>query len=222
MSSAPRRTALLVIAVLAGAAPGAAGAQKATGSVEGRAVVTGRRAAGDHSKVVVEIHAAGQGAPGRATIHQKNQTFRPDLVVVAKNSTVEFPNDDKIFHNVFSLSRAARFDLGLYKSGTTRSVQVRRAGVVDVYCNIHPNMVSQIKVVDTPYHAVTGADGRFRITGVPPGSYPVTAWVPYGEEYKGQVIVEPGKTARLELTIKAGQPPRRHLRKDGTPYGRYQ
>jgi plastocyanin len=219
MEMAPRMIVVLVVAL---AAPGVAAAQKPTGTVEGRAVVTGRKAAGDHSKVVVEIHAGARSTPGRATIHQKNQTFRPDLVVVAKNSTVEFPNDDKIFHNVFSLSRAARFDLGLYKSGSTRSVEVRRAGVVDVYCNIHPNMVSQIKVVDTPFHAVTGADGRFRITGIPPGSYPVTAWVPYGEEYKGQVVVEPGKTARLELSLKAGQPPRRHLRKDGTPYGRYQ
>jgi plastocyanin len=213
--------ALLLVGI---APPGVAAAQKAAGSLEGRALVAGRsgRGGGDHSKVVVEVHATGQVAPAKAVIHQKNQTFRPDLVVVPKNSTVDFPNDDKIFHNVFSLSRAARFDLGLYKSGTTRSVQVRRAGVVDIYCNIHPNMVSQIKVVDTPYHAVTGADGRFRITGIPPGTYPVTAWVPYGEEWRGQVVIEPGKTARLELTVKAGQPPRRHLRKDGTPYGRYQ
>jgi plastocyanin len=210
--------ALLLVAL---AAPGVTAAQQAAGSLEGRALVSGRKG-GDHAKVVVEVHATGQVAPAKAVIHQKNQTFRPDLLVVPKNSTVDFPNDDKIFHNVFSLSRAARFDLGLYKSGTTRSVQVRRAGVVDIYCNIHPNMVSQIKVVDTPYHAVTGADGRFRITGIPPGTYPVTAWVPYGEEWRGQVIIEPGKTARLELTVKAGQPPRRHLRKDGTPYGRYQ
>ena len=213
--------ALAVLVSLAATTPAAA-QKAATGSVEGHVAVTGRKAAGDSSKVVVEVHAAGDVAPGKAVIHQKNQTFHPDLVVVPKNSTVDFPNDDKIFHNVFSLSRAARFDLGLYKSGSTRSVQVKRAGVVDIYCNIHPNMVSQIKVVDTPYHAVTGADGRFRITGIPAGTYPVTAWVPYGEEWKGQVVVEPGKTARLELTVKAGQPPRHHLRKDGTPYGRYQ
>ena len=221
----PARAIAIGVVALAGAvaAPRPAAAQKGAGTVEGRVLVTGRKSSGDHSKVVVQVHAAGAAlAPQRAVIHQRNQTFRPDLVVVPKNSTVDFPNDDKIFHNVFSLSRAARFDLGLYKSGSTRSVQLRRPGVVDIYCNIHPNMVSQIKVVDTPYHAVTGADGRFRITGVPAGSYPVTAWVPHGEEVRGQVVVEPGKTARLELSVEAGQPPRRHLRKDGTPYGRYQ
>ena len=217
------RIAIALGLLLALAAPGVAAAQK-TGTVEGRVTVAGRASPSDHSKVVVSIAAPARGPlpVRRATVHQRNQTFRPDLTVVTKNSVVDFPNDDKIFHNVFSLSRPARFDLGLYKSGSSKSVTFKRPGVVDIYCNIHPNMVSQIKVVDTPHYAVTAADGRFRIAGVPPGTYPVTAWVAWGEEVKGTVVVEAGKTARLDLRVVAGRPPKRHVRKDGTPYGRYQ
>lgn len=205
-------------------APTSATAQKGTGAVEGRATVSGRASSSDHSKVVVAIAVPSRSAlpAQRATVHQKNQTFRPDLTVVTRGAVVDFPNDDKIFHNVFSLSRPARFDLGLYKSGSSKSVTFRRPGVVDIYCNIHPNMVSQIKVVDTPHYAVTTADGRFRIGGVPPGTYPFSAWVPWGEEVRGTVVIEAGKAARLDLDLEAGRPPKRHMRKDGTPYGRYQ
>jgi plastocyanin len=217
------RIAPVIATAIAIAAPASASAQK-SGALEGRITVTGRASSTDHSRVVVAIQAPAR-APlpaGHATVHQKDQTFRPDLTVVTRNAVIDFPNDDKIFHNVFSLSRAARFDLGLYKSGSSKSVTFRRAGVVDIYCNIHPNMVSQIKVVDTPHYAVTTADGRFRIAGVPPGTYPVSAWVPWGEEVQGSVVIEAGKTARLDLRLKAGRPPKRHMRKDGTPYGRYQ
>ena len=85
----------------------------------------------------------------------------------------DVPTDDKIFHNVFSLSRTARFDLGLYKSGESKAVKMKRVGEVDVYCNIHPEMVSKILVLDTRYYAVTDRNGRFSIDGVPPGEYGV-------------------------------------------------
>lgn len=177
----------------------------------------------DRSGVVITL----DGVPGakpepmRAVVHQKDKRFTPFLTVVTKGSRVAFPNDDKIFHNVFSVSRAARFDLGLYKSGTSQTVEMRRAGEVDVYCNIHPEMVAKIMVVDTRYYAVTGQDGRFRIDGVPPGTYPITAWQAYGDEYHGRVVVAPGGAAVVRISLTAGQRQQRHLRKDGTPYGRY-
>lgn len=160
-------------------------------------------------------------APMHATIHQHNNSFMPPVLVVTKGSTVDFPNDDKIFHNVFSLSRAARFDLGLYKSGTTRSVKMSRAGVVDVHCNIHPEMTAKIKVMDTSYYAVAAPDGTFQINDVPPGTYPIVVWQAFGDEYRGEVTVTAGGTAEVDIQLQEGKQPRHHLRKDGTPYGRY-
>jgi plastocyanin len=156
-----------------------------------------------------------------SAIRQKDLTFLPGVLVVTVGSTVEFPNDDKVFHNVFSVSSAARFDLGLYKSGTKRTVTFKKPGVVDVYCNIHPQMAARIKVLDTAYYAVTGANGAFRIKDVPPGTYPVVAWQAHGEEHRGEVTVTPGGVATLAISLVEGKPPKRHLRKDGTPYGRY-
>lgn len=198
-------------------------AQSKGGTVTGKVTVMRKgKASADHSKVVVEIKGI-DVEPERMTaaIRQHDKTFVPELTVVTKNSIVEFPNDDKIFHNVFSLSKAARFDLGLYKSGSSKSVKLRRDGEITVYCNIHPEMVSKIKVVDTPYFAVTGKDGRFRIDDVPPGTYPITTWLPYGKGTSGTITVTAGKTTTIDFKVEAGKKPKQHSRKDGTPYGRY-
>lgn len=159
--------------------------------------------------------------PLKGVIRQRDLTFLPGIMVVPTGTTVEFPNDDKVFHNVFSVSSAARFDLGLYKSGTSKEVTLKRPGVVDVYCNIHPQMAARIKVIDTGHYAVTGPDGTFRIKGVPAGTYPVVAWQAHGEEHRGEVTVTPGGVAAVAITLVEGKPSKRHLRKDGTPYGRY-
>ncbi|HJZ87331.1 MAG TPA: carboxypeptidase regulatory-like domain-containing protein [Polyangia bacterium] len=179
----------------------------------------------DRSSVVVYLEKvpgpAPDGSARGAQIRQRNQTFVPDLAVVQKGEKVEFPNEDKVFHNVFSVSRVARFDLGLYKSGTSKSVTLPEPGVVDVYCNIHPQMVAKIKVLDSGYYAITAPDGRFRIDNVPEGTYPIVAWQAYGDEYRGQVTVSAGGTTQVAIDLSAGEVVRRHLRKDGTPYGRY-
>jgi plastocyanin len=177
----------------------------------------------DKSGVVVYLESVpgAVAGSGKREIRQKNLTFTPGVMVIVKGTTIEFPNDDKVFHNVFSVSKAARFDLGLYKSGESRAVTFREAGVVDVYCNIHPHMVSKIKVLENGYFAVTGADGAFKIKNVPAGTYPAVAWHTLGGEARGEVTVTANGAASWSPTVVEGSGGKRHLRKDGTPYGRY-
>ncbi len=159
--------------------------------------------------------------PAHAKLIQRELQFSPPLLVVVQGTTVDFVNDDKVFHNVFSLSEAARFDLGLYKSGTSKSVTFRKPGVINVYCNIHPEMVSKIKVLETTFYSVVGNDGRFQIGHVPPGTYPLVAWQPTGSEFRGEVKVAEGGKTVLNIELQKGVAESRHTRKDGTPYGRY-
>ena len=90
---------------------------------------------------------------------------------------------------------------------------------VDVWYEM--SAADKIKVLDTSFYAVTGADGTFKIKNVPPGKYPIVGWQPYGQEYRGEVVVPPGATASTTISLVLGKGPKTHLRKDGTPYGRY-
>lgn len=110
-------------------------------------------------------------APEHAQLLQKDKTFRPHTLAITVGSVVDFPNEDPIFHNAFSSFDGQIFDVSLYPPGTTRSVRFRCAGIVRVFCNIHPSMSAVIVVVDTPYFTMTGRDGHFQIPNVPPGTY---------------------------------------------------
>jgi plastocyanin len=132
---------------------------------------------------VVWLVPAGQPAtdlvavqPVDAVLRQKNKAFEPHLLVITKGSTVQFPNLDPWFHNVFSLFNGKKFDLGLYEAGTTRTVHFDREGVSYIFCNIHPEMSAVVVVVPSPYYSVALKDGEFSIAGVPPGRYMVHVW----------------------------------------------
>jgi hypothetical protein len=110
-------------------------------------------------------------------IRQKNAVFVPHVLPVMVGASVVFPNDDNIFHNVFSKSDAASFDLGLYKKGDQpKQVPFTKPGEVDVFCSIHARMSCIILVLENPYFAVTDSRGRYTITNVPPGNYTLVAW----------------------------------------------
>jgi plastocyanin len=114
--------------------------------------------------------------PQRATLDQRNETFVPHVLAVTVGTTVDFPNSDRVYHNVFSLSGTKRFDLGRYAAGRSRSVRFDRPGIVRVFCEIHSHMSAFILVFNHRYFAVTGADGRYQIARVPPGRYTLVAW----------------------------------------------
>jgi plastocyanin len=176
-------------------------------------------------KAVIYIKGVPNALPDTSkmvfSVKQKDKQFAPGFIVALLGSTVEFPNEDRIDHNVFSLSRTARFDLGLYRSGKMKSVQMRRAGLIDVYCNIHPEMAAKILVLDTGYFAIANQDGTFAIPAVPDGNYEIVAWQPYGEEVSVSLKVSGGKASPVNLRLLKGKAQKRHTRKDGTPYGRY-
>jgi plastocyanin len=107
---------------------------------------------------------------------QKNKQFSPHLLVIPTGTSVEFPNEDPFFHNVFSLFNGKRFDLGLYESGTSRSVRFDREGVSYIFCNIHPQMGAVVLSLSTPYYGTSTANGSVIIYDVPPGNYRLNAW----------------------------------------------
>jgi hypothetical protein len=112
---------------------------------------------------------------------QKDKMFTPHLLVVPTGSQVEFPNQDPFFHNVFSLFNGKRFDLGLYESGTSRSVRFDREGVSYIFCNIHPEMGAIVLALNSPYYGVSGENGVVALHNVPAGNYRLNVWSENGQ-----------------------------------------
>ena len=155
------------------------------------------------ANVVVFVKATATPArAARAAIRQKGEEFLPHVLAVPVGSTVEFPNDDLIFHNVFSLSKAATFDLGRYPRGQSKSRTFMAPGIVKVYCHLHSHMNAVIRVFDHPYFAMPDQQGRFRIDGLAPGSYDVVAW----HERVGEVMLEAAVTAGQRATLSFSLP----------------
>jgi plastocyanin len=132
-------------------------------------------------KAVVFLDAEGSeiqyGPPSaRPKLSQSSLMFRPLVLPVLVGTKVDFPNDDNLFHNVFSYSQPKEFDLGLYPQGETRTVTFDKPGVVKVYCDIHSHMYATILVLRNPYFAVPDDRGSFRIDSVPPGTYKLKFW----------------------------------------------
>jgi plastocyanin len=180
-------------------------------ATERRPDVAGPGAAGprdlpDMRRGVVYLETAPRGAfedrdTGRVVLDQRNETFVPHVLAITVGSVVEFPNSDRIYHNVFSLSKPQRFDLGRYATGTSKSVRFDRPGVVRVFCDIHSHMNAFILVFSHRFFDRTEAAGRFSLSAVPPGNYTVVAWYEGEARDTRPVTVTAGAMVDLDFVV---------------------
>ena len=201
------RTRFFAAAALFSALVPAVGGPRAAGSsasISGHIrLVKGGSPRPDASNAVVWIEGPRRDdGPGPALkMSQESKRFTPRVLIVPRKGTVEFPNNDPVYHNVFSVSGTNRFDLGLYRSGASKSRSFGETGLVRVYCNIHPQMVGFLVVVDSDFAAITERDGAFRFEGVPPGSWTLKAWHEEGTETSVPLVVPSAGDSDLTVTI---------------------
>jgi plastocyanin len=183
----------LVLATLCATHAGAAVEQQ----VRGLVLAGGRPA----PNVVVWFEAPNAPRAGDAepvVLDQRNLRFSPQVVAVRAGTSVVFPNNDRVFHNVFSFHHGKVFDLGLYPVGDSKVVRFDKPGLSRIFCNIHPNMAAYVVAVDSPYFAVTDARGEFAVASVPPGRYRYHAWRSGAPERSGEWSVG-GPAAVLQI-----------------------
>ncbi|MBY0494683.1 MAG: hypothetical protein K2Y23_10745 [Cyanobacteria bacterium] len=152
-----------------------------------------------------DLTAAG-AAPMHASIAQKDEQFAPHVVAVTTGSSVAFPNEDPFFHNVFSLSRGATFNLGRYPSGSSRSQTFNQPGIVKVFCEIHSHMSAVIRVFNHGWFTVPNEDGTFVIDGVPPGDHTLVAWHERVGERRDRVTIRAGAATSISFTLPVLEP----------------
>jgi plastocyanin len=134
-------------------------------------------------------------------VRQEGEAFHPHVLPVPVGSSVDFPNRDPLFHNVFSLSKAKTFDLGRYPQGASKSVRFDRPGAVQVFCHIHSDMSAVIFVTPNEFFATPDQRGTYALERIPPGTYRVTAWHERARPVTAVVQIEPGKTTRIDFNI---------------------
>jgi plastocyanin len=161
--------------------------------------------------VVVYLEAAPRGAGGSGgsepAMRQRDERFVPHVLPIVAGTAVAFPNDDPIYHNVFSLSRAKSFDLGRFARGESRTIVFPRAGLVQVFCHIHADMSAYILVLDNPFFAKPDSSGHFAIDGIPPGEYRLVAWHERIHPISQPVRVVAGQTTAVRLSIPLSESP---------------
>jgi plastocyanin len=204
------------LAVLVLAAPGFAGSVR--GKVE--LLEKGGRRAADLEGVVVYLDGVkARAKPAVATMTMKGKSFIPRVVVIPVDGTVEFPNEDPILHNVFSVSGDNRFDLELYKKPRKGSWTFKHPGIARIYCNIHPQMSAVVLVRDNPYFAKASQDGSFVIEGVPAGKHTLKAWHERASEAVQEIVVPAEGEVAAQFVLDASSYRRvQHKNKHGRDY----
>jgi len=164
--------------------------------------------------------ASGDRAKAELAMDQRNLEFIPHVLPVLVGSTVQFPNNDKVDHNIFSMSRTKKFNLGSYKPGETKTMLFDKPGIVEIRCDVHAEMAAYILVMKNPYFAVTDKKGNFEIpepnylkaaglenvSGLPPGKYTVKTWHVKLKSQKKSVVVPDSGDVSIKLDLTRGVP----------------
>ena len=206
------------LALVAGTHPAAQQPGAVSGRVSIGIPITVKRATSTYSRTVPTVALAPESelrhvvvylkdaphttvAPMHAEIRQENENFVPRVVAVTAGSEVDFPNDDPIYHNVFSLSRVKTFDLGRYPKGQSRRIRFDKPGVVKVFCQIHSHMSATVMVFDHPWFAIPGDQGTFELPAIPPGAHQVTAWHERLGDTTVDVRIDAGRAVTADFVL---------------------
>ena len=151
--------------------------------------------------VVYLLGVKGPVTPQHASVDQKSLVFVPHVTAVPVGSTVDFRNNDKVNHNIFSASAAKKFNLGTYNPGMSKPVTFDKPGAINLLCNVHSEMSAWVVVTENQYAAVSEHDGKFTINNVPAGTYKITAWSEKLKAQETSVTVADGKTATVAIKL---------------------
>ena len=164
--------------------------------------------------------ASGQYQPPSEdiVISQRGRRFRPSVLPVIKGTSLAFPNDDRVLHNVFSLSKTEPFDLGNYNKGESRSIKFDKPGRVKVYCNIHPKMTSNILVLNNDFYTKPNDDGSFIIKNIPLGHYILRVWHELAEAKQYNIEIKEGENTLDKLSLPLTKRYIQHKTKFGKNY----
>jgi plastocyanin len=214
--------AIAIVAAGVGLLGSAASAPRDTGTIRGRVQVTTVPRAGgrpaiaelsapandpiDRRRCVVYLESApreafGELRAGHVRMDQRNEQFVPHLLAITVGTTVDFPNSDTTFHNVFSFARGNSFDLGRYPPGRTGGRKFETPGIVPISCDIHSHMSAYLLVFSHPFFAVTDDDGKYSIASVPAGTYSLVVWSELGRAEPRKVTVTDGEIVDADFRV---------------------
>jgi plastocyanin len=176
----------------------------------------------DASEIVVFIEGIDEPKtqdirPAIKMSHQDKQ-FSPKTLPLRKGDSIDFLNDDTIFHNVFSLSKAKPFDLGIYPQGSSKVVTFDKTGLVKIYCNLHPKMVANILVLNNRFYTLTDQNGYFEINGLPEGRYTLRVWHELSSQQAHSISIKHGHNTLDGISVKLTKRFIQHKNKFGKKY----
>lgn len=196
-------------------------------TVSGRVSVAPRRGpAANVAETLVWLEPLAGAKPRKPETLQivtRSKSLVPHVAAIPVGSSVQFPNEDPILHNLFSVSAPNNFDLGLYRRNAGKTQKFSSPGLVNIYCNVHPSMSAVLHVMSTPYYMFADTNGQFSFSDIPAGKYRLVAWNEIGGMFEAPVEISANGDVKGSTAVMLDgkmQRPQQHLNKFGQPYSR--